>query len=121
MARWIPLFTYQRPGPLHVRSNTRTSFAPADRQSSARATTTSGSVLAACSGVRSHPMFGLRTTTSPRDRIVLIPPSASTALRTFSAALEPDATPTCALFSAAAASRGREPQPPESRLPPPAL
>src|SRR3972149_3441996 len=121
MARWIPLFTYQRLGSLHVRSNTRTSFAPADRQSSARATTTSGSVLAACSGVRSHPIFGLRTTTSPRDRIVLPPPSASTALRTLPAALAPDAPAPCALFPAAAASRRREPKPPESRLLPPAI
>jgi hypothetical protein len=91
---------------LQVRSKTRTDFAPAARHISATATTNSGSVFAACSGVRSHPMLGLRTITSPRETNDFIPPSSATALRARSAGLAAEATATSAVFPAAARSTG---------------
>ncbi len=69
----------QRLGSLHEPSATTTFFAPASKASLMTAATTSGFVLAAWMGMRSHPMFGLTTTTSPRDTKRFMPPIASTA------------------------------------------
>ena len=63
----MPLRSKQLRGSLQLTSVTTTFFAPASWQSRTSAATSSGLVLAACSGARSQPMFGLITTTSPRE------------------------------------------------------
>src|SRR5512134_881753 len=93
----------------------RTDFAPAARHISATATTTSGCVFAACSGVRSQPMLGLTTTTSPRATNTPIPPSAATAFLAFPPGDPPDATATGTGGPEAACSRDT---PPETAAPP---
>ena len=50
--------------------------APADQHWWTSSATTSGFVLAACSGVRSQAIFGLTITTSPREMNRCIPPSS---------------------------------------------
>jgi hypothetical protein len=47
-------------------------------------------------------MFGLRTTTSPRETNAFIPPTSATALRARSAGLAAEDTPTSAVFPPAA-------------------
>ena len=56
----------QRRGSLQLTSVTITRLAPACQHCRTTSATNSGLVLAACSGVRSHAMFGLSTTTSWR-------------------------------------------------------
>ena len=56
----------QRFGSLHDPSATTTFFAPASYARRMTAATTSGFVLAAWTGMRSHPMLGFTTTMSPR-------------------------------------------------------
>jgi hypothetical protein len=51
--------------------------------------TTSGFVFAACSGRRSHPMFGLITTISPFEMNFFMPPKASMAARVIVAGFGP--------------------------------
>src|SRR4030042_924685 len=58
---------------------TVTSLAPASNESSTRVLITSGLVVAASSGVRSQPMFGLIMTLSPLAMKRFIPPSAASA------------------------------------------
>ena len=65
--------------------------APAAATNRTTSATTSGFVLAACSGRRFQPMLGLMTTRSPRWTKRPMPPMASTARRTFCAGSEPRA------------------------------
>jgi hypothetical protein len=72
-------------GSLQEASVTTTFFAPASNASFTTSATTSGFVFAACTGMRSQPMFGLIATTSPFETKRFIPPSAATARRVSSA------------------------------------
>ena len=63
--------------------------APAAATRRTTSATTSGLVLAACSGRRFQPMLGLMTTRSPRFTKRPMPPTASTARRTLAAASGP--------------------------------
>ena len=81
-ARQMPERWKQRFGSLHEPSATTTFLAPASNASRMTAATTSGLVFAAWMGMRSQPMFGLTTTTSPRETNLPMPPIASTARRT---------------------------------------
>src|SRR5512147_1017631 len=64
-ACWIPLRAKDATAELQELSLTITRLAPACQQRETKVATTSGFVVAACSGLRFHPMFGLTQTTSP--------------------------------------------------------
>ena len=73
-AAWMPERWKQRRGSLQLTSVTMTRLAPACQHWRTTSATTSGLVLAACSGVRSQAMLGLRTTTSWRLTKRSMPP-----------------------------------------------
>ena len=70
----------QRSASLQLTSVTITRFAPACQHCFTTSATRSGLVFAACSGVRSHAMFGFSATTSPCAMNRPIPPRSSKAL-----------------------------------------
>ena len=77
----MPLRWNERCGSLMHTSVTMTVLAPASTHSRTVSATTTGLVLAACSGVRSQETLGLMTTTSPRAMNRRMPPSSVTARR----------------------------------------
>jgi hypothetical protein len=76
-------------GVLTEASVSHTLLAPAASTRRTTSATTSGLVLAACSGRRFQPMLGLMTTRSPRRTKRPMPPSASMARRTLAAGSGP--------------------------------
>ena len=88
-----------------VTSVTMTEPAPAARQRRTISATTSGLVVAACSGRRSHATLGLMTTVSPRVTKRDMPPISSRARRTSAAGVA--AVPWATTISGRSAARRR--------------
>ncbi len=83
----MPLRSKQASASLQLTSVTMTERAPAALHCRTIAATTSGFVVAACSGSRSQAMFGLTTTVSPRDTNRAMPPMSAMARSTSAAGL----------------------------------
>ena len=83
---------------------------PPPRHRRTTSATTSGSVFAPCSGVRSQAMFGLTRTVSPRFTNRSIPPSAATAARTRQAGSLPRATTSGGRAGSSPTRRSRRPR-----------
>ena len=77
----MPLRSKQASASLQLTSVTMTEPAPAALHSRTISATTSGFVVAACSGSRSHAMFGLTTTVSPRETNRAMPPKSRSRAR----------------------------------------